>query len=169
MDDVPAHNGSYKQAALLAYGERLAEMLMSDPLLNADLLSRGHRLFLESRARTYHLNVSRRGQWIRERFVAGRAFAAGRSASWAMPRRLAYALGSPGIPFVRLARILGHIRRSGRSRELIPRLLPSLFAALAISGAGELTGYALGVGNARKTLWEIELHRERYARDSDRP
>ncbi len=164
MDDVPAHNGSYKRDALLAYGERLTEMLESDPLLNADLRDRGHGLFLESRARTRHLNVSRPGFWILERVVAGRAFAAGRAESWTMPRRVVYALGSPLIPFVRLARIVGHIRRAGKARELIPRVLPALLGALLVSAFGEMAGYAFGVGNARNTLWEIEVHRERYAR-----
>ncbi len=164
MADVPAHNGSYKRAALLEYGDRLEEMLESDTVLNADLRDRGHRLFLEPRARVYHLNVSRPGPWVVERFLAGRAFAASRARSWAASRRLAYAVGSPLIPLVRLSRILPQIRASGRAPELLPRLLPALVGALAFSAFGELLGYAFGAGGAPRRLYEIELHRQRYTR-----
>jgi hypothetical protein len=164
MDDVPAHNGAYKRDVLLEYGPRLEAMLESDTVLNADLRARGKELYLEPRAQTYHLNVSQLGTWLAERVVAGRAFAASRAAGWPRRRRLAYALGSPLIPLVRLVRIRGQIRASGRERELLPRLLPALVVALAFSAFGELLGYARGVGGAQRLLYEIELHRERYAR-----
>jgi hypothetical protein len=162
MDDVPAHNGSYKRAVLLDLGAGLEEMLESDTVLNMYLRSRGQRLYLEPRARIYHLNVSRPWTWVRERLVAGRAFAASRAAGWPLQRRVAYAAGSPLIPAVRMARTLGYIRASGRV-DLLPKLLPALAVALTISALGEFLGYAAGVGGASRPLYEIELHRERYA------
>ena len=163
MADVPSHNGSYKRSVLLEYGPRLEEMLESDTVLNADLLSRGNALYLESRARTSHLNVSQLDVWIAERVLAGRAFAASRARRWPRGRRLAYALGSPLIPLVRFVRILRYVRASGRAQELLPRLLPALVVALVVSAFGEMLGYTFGVGGARRPLYEIELHRERYA------
>ncbi|MGZ8740515.1 MAG: hypothetical protein ACXWZ8_07965, partial [Gaiellaceae bacterium] len=162
MADVPSHNGAYKRSVLLELGPQLLEMLESDTVLNADLRARGHSLYLEPRARTFHLNVSRPGVWVQERLAAGRAFAASRSRMWSMPRRLAYAAGSPLIPGVRFVRILRQIRASGRT-DLLPRVLPALVFALVVSAFGELLGYSFGVGGARKPLYEIELHRERYA------
>jgi len=88
MADVPSHNGSYKRSVLLEYGPRLEEMLESDTVLNADLLSKGNALYLESRARTSHLNVSQFDVWIAERLLAGRAFAASRARIWPRGRRL---------------------------------------------------------------------------------
>ncbi len=163
MADVPAHNGAYKRAILLEYGSRLDEMLASDPVLNADLRAKGHGLYLEPRARTRHLNVSQVGACVVERLAAGRAYAAGRAQGWPWSRRVAYALASPLIPAVRLVRILHYIRASGRAQELLPRLMPPLVFALTVSACGELLGYALGIGGARRPLYEIELHRERYA------
>ena len=164
MVDVPAHNGAYKRAVLLEYGPKLEEMLDSDPVLNADLRSRGYRLYLEARARTYHLNVSKIQACGIERIVAGRAFAASRAKAWPTVRRAGYALGSPLIPVVRLLRTVGYVRTSGLAGQLLPELLPALMFALLASAFGELLGYAFGAGNARRLMYEIELHRERYVR-----
>jgi hypothetical protein len=164
LPDVPAHNGSYKRSVLLAYGPELESRLRSDTLLNADLRSKGHRLYLEPRARVLHLNVSTIRGCLLERVVAGRAFAASRSESWSPIRRAAYALGWPLIPAVRLGRTLGYLRRSGHASTLLPRLLPALGLALVASAFGELLGYTLGLGGALRPLYDIELHRERYTR-----
>jgi hypothetical protein len=157
--DLPGHNSSYKRALLLPYGDELETMLRSEFFLFADLRAKGHGLYLETAARTAHLNVSHPRAWLPERFIAGRLFAATRADSWSRATRVAYCSGAPLIPFVRLRRTLRHIRSSGRPRELLPQILPLLGMALVVSAAGELWGYALGAGDAARTYHEGELHR----------
>jgi hypothetical protein len=159
-DDIPGHNGSFKREALLEYGPRLEAMMESDSQLVADLRARGHRLYLEPRARTAHLNVSRPGPWMLERVAAGREFAGLRCARWSRVRRAAYAFGSPLIPAVRLVRVVAQLRWRG-ALGLLPRVFPALAVALVFSAAGEAIGYAAGRGSPRR-LYEMELHRVRY-------
>jgi hypothetical protein len=167
LRELPTHNSSFKRAELLACGERLPELLRYSEAINAVLRERGGRLYLEPRARTFHVNVSRATSWVVERSAAGRSYAASRAAAWPAWRRAAYALGSPLIPLVRGRRVLRDIRRTGRSEELLPRILPALAVGLALSALGELAGYAAGAGRAPQAIGEMELRRMPHVRPGD--
>jgi len=167
LRELPTHNSSFKRAELLACGDRLPELLRYSEAINAVLRDRGGHLYLEPRARTFHVNVSRATSWVVERTAAGRAYAASRAASWPAWRRAAYALGSPLIPLVRGRRVLRDIRRTGRSAELLPRILPALAVGLTLSALGELAGYALGAGRAPQAIGEMELRRMPHVRRGD--
>ena len=169
VDEVPTHNGSFKRDLLLEHRDELPALLRFSEGINAALRARGGRFCLEPRARTFHVNVSRRRSWLSERLNAGRAYAAARCERWSRRRRIAYAVGSPLIPVVRGRRVLRHIRRTGRSSELLPRIFPSLAVGLALSGLGELLGYALGAGSAPLRVAEMELHRMAHVRPGDWP
>jgi hypothetical protein len=165
---LPGHNSSYKRSVLLAYGDQLESMMMSSLHRHADLRARGHQLYMEPGARTYHLNVSRPLVWLEERLVGGRSFAAARSQTWSAGRRLVYAAGWFLIPAVRLRRILGDMRRSHGAGFMV-RVFPALAVSLLLSAVGEGLGYALGAGGAMHRVNEIELYKERYVRPADRP
>lgn len=167
-EHLPGHNGSYKRALLLEYGERLEAMLDAESVLHWDLRSRGRRLYLEPRARTFHQNFSARAPSLALRFNGGRLFASARARGWPAWRRALYACASPLIPLVRCARIVGELSKPGRPRQLLPRVLPALFALLVFDGAGELVGYALGAGGSMRKLSDMEFHRGRYMAARDR-
>lgn len=167
-EHLPGHNGSYKRELLLAYGDRLEEMLDAESVLHWDLRARGHRLYLEPRARVFHQNFSARSPSLALRFNGGRLFASARARGWPAWRRLVYACASPLIPAVRFARIVGELRKPGRPRRLLPRVLPALAVGLAFDGAGELAGYAAGAGRAMAKLSDMEFHRERFLAARDR-
>ena len=161
-EHLPGHNGSYKRAHLLQYGERLEAMIEAESVLQWDLRAKGHQLYLEPAAKTYHQNFSSAFSWIPLRFHAGRLFAASRARGWSPVQRLLYAGCAPAIPLIRLVRIVRQLRRPGRKRDLLPRILPALVAGLIVDGTGEMVGYALGGGGAMRKLSEMEFHRERY-------
>lgn len=161
MDHLPGHNSSYKRDILLAYGSQLEAMLDAESVLHWNLRAQGHQLYLESSARTLHLNYSLLRPTIPLRFFGGRLFAASRARAWSVPRRLLYALASPLIPFVRLRRILRDLHRAGR---LTFRGLPLLTIALTSDAAGEMIGYLFGSGEAMGRLTDMEFHRHRYQR-----
>jgi hypothetical protein len=168
IDDLPGHNSSYKRAALLDYGPDLERMLQVVTLMHHDLKAKGYQLYVEPAAKVYHLNITRPVPFLRDHFVCGRWFAAGRAAPWCWPRRLLYA---GGVPLLLLRYLRGHlreIRRAGRHRELIPRGLPILLAGLAARGVGEVLGFSLGLGRAKEWAMDLETRRLRFISSRDR-
>jgi hypothetical protein len=160
-EQLPGHNTSYKRALLLDYGARLETLLEAESVLQRDLQARGFRLYLAA-TKTYHQNMTYVGATLAVRFHGGRLFAAARAREWAPLRRLLYAGAAPLIPLVRLSRIVRHLGRSAQLRGLLPGLLPALIAVLAVDGAGEMVGYALGGGDALERSSQLEFHRERH-------
>ena len=161
-EHLPGHNGTYKRDILLEYGDRLEEMLDAESVLHWDLRARGHRLWLESAARTFHQNFSKPASIVSLRFNGGRLFASSRAREWPVWRRLLFTICSPLIPWVRCFRITRELRKPGRPRQLLPRLLPALLFSLALDGAGEMIGYAFGPGGAMAKLSDLEFHRHRF-------
>jgi len=170
VSHVPGHNSAYKKDVLLIYGEDLDRWLETESLLHWDLRSRGYRLYLESSARTQHLNFSRFFSSVALRFNAGRLFAGMRGAHWNVVRRLGYAAGSPLIPLVRLYRILRELRLPGRPTHLILPLLPLFLILLGIDAFGEMVGYLAGPGAAAHRIARVDFHREHFMnrRDQER-
>lgn len=170
VDDLPGRNSSYKRAILLDYGSELEVMLEREGGLHRDLQAKGHRLYLEPAAKAYHMNVSLPSSYIRQRFHAGRMYAATRAQHkrWSPVRRLLYIGGTPVIPFVYLRRILREIRRSGYWGRLLPQILPALIVGLVVSAAGALVGYAFGIGDAEQHLSHFESYRLRHVTVHDR-
>ena len=134
--------------------------MTADTIMHAELRARGHELYLEPAARVDHLNVSQLRWALVERFESGRTFAGMRSRGWALPHRLAYALGSPLIPLVRFRRIRLSLRRCRDAPSML-RLGPALALALGVSAFGEFVGYLLGRGKTDH-LYDMELHKVRY-------
>ena len=160
-NDLPGHNSSYKRALLLDYGDDLPRLLESETILHWDLRGRGHQLYVETRARTRHRNITRPVPSLFEHFHNGRTFGALRSRDWHPARRIFYAAASPLIPILRLGRILREIRRTKR-RELLPDVLPTVLGALIAHGVGEFTGYLLGSGRSTEEMAKYEIYRDRY-------
>lgn len=167
-EHLPGHNGSYKRAHLLEYDDQLEAMLEAESILQWDLRAKGYELYLEPAAKTYHQNFSSTFSWLPLRFNSGRLFAATRARGWSPSRRLFYTVSAPAIPVVRLLRIVRQLRKPGRKRELLPRVLPMLIAGLIVDGAGEMVGYVLGAGGAMRRLSDMEFHRERYLSKQDK-
>ena len=169
-EHLPGHNGAYKRQVLLQYGDRLERMLEAESVLQWDLRRQGHELYLEPRARTFHLNVSRLSSSFWLRFLGGRMFAAFRAENerWSAAKRLAYALAAPLIPWVRLTRIVRQLRRRAWRGYPWPSLAPSLVGLLALDAFGEAVGYLLGAGGQAPALADLEFDRLRYLNAEDR-
>ena len=101
-------------------------------------------------------------------FHTGRVFAATRAQGWSIPRRLFYAACSPLIPAVRFSRIIGQLKGSDSSHNLPRGTFPTLVIGLLVSALGEMLGYALGTGEAKQKLADLEFHRIRHISEQDR-
>jgi hypothetical protein len=155
---LPGQNSSYKRDVLLAYGDELEARLEFEWGMQLDLRRRGHRLALEPAARTHHVNITRLGSWLPERWRSGRTFGARRAQAWSRPRKLGFGLASPLIAPLRLGRALGHARRADIGRR-IPRALPWLAAGLVVQSLGEGFGCLVGPGESGAVLVHSELYR----------
>jgi Glycosyl transferase family 2 len=165
---LPWHNTTYKRAPLLEYGGDLGELMDVEGMLQQDLARKGHRFYHEVAAQTYHLNISRFSSTIIHRLDAGRLFAGCRSRSWSPLKRLAYILGAPLIPFIRLWRALPLLRKVDARPGLVARILPVLVGCLVLDTFGETAGYALGAGNTASRVELYERMRFRYLSRTDR-
>jgi GT2 family glycosyltransferase len=160
VEHLPGHNSSYKRSVLLDYGADLETMLEAESVLHWDLNRRGYHLYLEPRAKISHLNFGVISSWLPAQFHSGRMFAAIRSREWSAVQRSVYTCAAPLIPAIRFWRIL---RQSYQhSRKLPLHVYPALVLGLTVSALGEMTGYALGGGHARRRLTRLEFHRVRH-------
>ena len=168
QEHLPGHNSSYKREALVQYGDRLEAMIEAESVLHWDLRAKGHKLYLEPKARVFHQNFSAPVPSLALRFNGGRLFASARAREWPAWRRALFAAASPLIPLVRCARIAREMYSRGPTRRMLPRLLPALVVSLLFDGAGEAAGYASGPGGAMAKLSDMEFHRSRYLAECDR-
>lgn len=169
VDFLPGHNSSYKRALLCDYGPDLEAMLEAECLLHQDLRTRGHQVYLEPKAKTYHLNYSKPFSWIPVHFHGSRLFAAARAryGRWSLKRRWFYGGAVVLIPLVRLRRLWAKARLALQPGRLL-RLLPALSAVLLVSAAGELVGYVGGPGQAMQKLSRWEFHRTMHLSEKER-
>ncbi len=158
---IGGHMASYRREVLLEYGEQLPRKLETSVAMHWELKRRGHRFAVAPDAVIYHQNHSRFLPSIPLRFQTGRLFAANRTASWSLPRRLLYGMASPLIPLVRLARVMRSAIRIQRA-GMLPRLMPVSAALLICDGLGQAWGSLAGSGRAMEWVTGIEWHRHRF-------
>lgn len=159
-DHVPQHNSSYRRDLLLGFGAQLPVIFAVERLLQDALRAKGHRIYLEPEAITAHTNFSSLRVWMTKQYFAGRNFGARRSQGWKRLRRWLYVAGGPLIPIVQLRRALREVRQPGRfpaTAGSVARLTPVLLCGLTAHTAGEMAGYAFGLGTAEQELSRFEL------------
>ena len=161
---LPWHHVSYKREELVACGDRLKEMLEAEGMLHEHLLAGGRRLYLDGAIASRHLNVSRVGSNVRSHFFGGRGYGSARArfGAWSPARRLAYALGFPFVPVVRLWRLRPDVQRTRAGSGPRRWLFPMLALGLTVAAFGEAVGYLFGEGRTRQSRLPIELERERH-------
>lgn len=166
-DFLPGHNTSYKRDLLLGYGRQLEPMMEAETLLHWDLRQKGHRLYLDPSAQVAHTNFSLWRSWLPVQFYNGRLFAGARVREMALWRRALFVAGSPVIPALRLWRIWRGLE-PGEQRRRFRSCVHALAIGLILDGAGQLVGYAAGIGRAVDQVARFEFHRFRHIRDDDR-
>jgi hypothetical protein len=168
-DRLPWHHTGYDRELLLSLGNNLSAMLETEGVLHEKLQSEGKRMCLTS-AKVSHVNVSRFGSFVYGQYNGGRSFGGHRAAEshWSAPRRILQAAAAPLVPLLRIRRILAHVRACGRTGQLIPRMLPTLFLGLAAHATGEAAGYLFGSGQAARRKSDLEYHRDHHVSTRDR-
>jgi hypothetical protein len=141
-------NVSYKRAALESIRPVWQEFFHESSVNNA-LRSRGDKLALTPRVVLYqHRQSLRLGAALKERSVWGRSYAATRARLAGTLKRAFWAVFTPVLPALMLARMVLMVWKKRRTRGAFLKALP-LVAALVTSWSwGELVGYVTGRANA---------------------
>jgi len=160
---LAAHNSSFKRRVLLGYGDRLPRLLNAEPILFAMLRSAGQRLFVEPQAKFLHFHETNL-RALRGYFWWNCCFGATRAGLFRWPRgkRWLYALSTPAIPWVRLARLALEVLR--RRRERLWSLLsniPAILLVLYVAVVGQALGLVFEPAGAEARFSRLELHDDR--------
>jgi hypothetical protein len=141
-------NVSYKRAALEKI-QSVWKEVFHEHTVNSALRAEGERLALAPEAVVYQNRLGLKlGPAMKERFVWGRSYAATRAALSAPSRRVFYAVFSPVLPLLMLARM--KLMAWQKRRTFVPfvKALP-LTALLVVSWSwGEFVGYITGRANS---------------------
>ena len=160
---APLFNVSYDRAFLIGLGADLEHALTAGGDMMARLRRAGCVVWMEPRAKIEHWNIELMRNWLPQRLAAGRVIASLRSLRWPMHRRIAFALASPLIPLVLLARIRKGLARTIRQRRVPLRVLPTIALGMMVQAAGEMAGYAAGVSaKAIRRYDEYEVRQLSY-------
>lgn len=162
QDYLMGHNVSYKRDILLEFDARLDQEMAAETLLQMELVTQGHQLWLEATTYTLHLNYEHWDVWRSALIYTGRVFASQRAASWGLGKRLFYALASPFIPLVRFWRIANDLRRAKFPLPFRLRLYATIGVGLLLDAVGQWLGYVFGPGNTSAEGLRFEFHRERH-------
>jgi hypothetical protein len=139
---VSGNNVSYRRDAVLAFGDRLDELIRADFLLQQALRARGEQLFVEPAAVAAHEHYRRMGHVGGASGAYCRLLAAARARGWGLRRRLFYAvaapLAAPAIKLVRLARAI--LRRPHLAAPALSAA-PVVLVAYTYAAVGESRGY----------------------------
>lgn len=168
-DDLPGHNSSYKRSVLLGYGSDLGYMLIRANIMNMDLRARGHRLYMESKARVDHINVSRTSSIPIDLFYNGWIYTSALATyrMWSLPKRFLYALLEPLIILKHFRGTSEAMKRAGKWSELMPAALPIIVTGLTAHFVGKLIGYAVAFGNRQQKLNYFEFDRSKHITEQD--
>lgn len=163
-DLAPTHNSSFKREMLLELGPALDSALAHGDEMAVYCRGRGHRAYFEPTARIDHLNITRLGAWLEERFLAGLLIGGRRAARWSWPRRMLYFAASPLVPPLLLFRLRHALRLARRQAQMPAGTMAAVLLGLAVWGVGEAWGYLRGARQSETLqMTEYELHKMRYA------
>jgi hypothetical protein len=149
QNPVPEGESFYASDANVSYKRRALETVrevwqnrFQEIDVNAVLVSRGERIVLsrEMRLEQRRHNLTLPSA-IQERFIWGRSYAASRSASAPIGKRMIWALSSPLLPALLLFRIGSVTFLRGKVTGAFLRCSPVLAILLMSWSWGELTGY----------------------------
>ncbi len=168
QDDLPGHNSCYKRDVLLEFDQDLETLFIAEARLFADLRRRGHQLYTEANAVSYHVYITKLRPYWQENYHIGRQFASNRSRGWSLGHRICRAVASPLVPALRTWRIARRMRELGWFSDLVPRVLPTLWIGLSASALGEMAGYLFGMGHSAAMTLDLDFCRFRFVSDDER-
>jgi hypothetical protein len=146
-DWVTGNNVTYRRVVLERFWDVIDRGGWENELHDA-MKTAGVQLVSRPEIRVGHKMHYSVGEYVSQRFLYSRAFAALRLDRARWSRRLAYGTAMLALPPVLLSRIVSRVWQSGRHRRQLMRALPLLVPFTLAWAAGELVGAWFGGGNA---------------------
>ncbi len=163
-DIIVGHNAAYRRDVLLAYGDDLGWMIQAEPVLQWDLIAKGHRLYVDPAVKFGHRNEITLSSISRGYFMWNQAFGfvRARTNRWSAGMKALRVLATPVVPFVRTARMFGQIvsRHPGRLLSFVG-LLPVMLLAQTSAALGMAKGYLFGAEEIAVRFADYELDIDR--------
>ena len=156
----PGHNTAYRREALLPFERDLADMLLSEAVLQWKLGEAGHSLSLDLAIKFEHLNETTLASTSIAVYYWHRCFGVNRAKlmGWSVWMKALRVVASPLVPPVRLLKLLKHVLRD-RPADL-GMFVHNIFVILTVqscASAGMAMGLLFGPGDAPARLTDIEL------------
>lgn len=168
MEMLAGNNSIYRRELLLQRGEQLEKLLTSDTVLQMWLAKEGHRLLAEPSISISHRNPTTLLSSVKAEFLYHWCFAAVRAEvmEWSLAKRIAYLLGSPLIPWLRLYRLYRLLRE--RFQLPLHQTLRTLLVGVILlhaSVVAQAGGLVFGVGRMEALFTDFELNGRRPMAD----
>jgi glycosyltransferase involved in cell wall biosynthesis len=116
--------------------------------LHDRLRADGIQLVCRPEIRVGHKKHYTFGEYLSQRFLYARSYAAARVDGASAAKRLLYGAAAFGLPPLLFARTLSRVLAKGRHRALLLRSLPLIAIFVCSWGLGEVVGYWFGAGNS---------------------
>jgi glycosyltransferase involved in cell wall biosynthesis len=145
--DLNGANIAYRRTVLIENRDLLTSGYW-EAALHPVLVSRGVKFLSAPEMKVHHRGPFNYGYYLKQRYWFSRAFAGSRATHLPLPRRLAYFLAAPVVPFLLLGRMATRVMGKHCRPAKFVQSLPLIMGALAVYVAGEWVGYVAGPGNA---------------------
>lgn len=161
---LPGNNTVYRRAALLEYDQQLDDLLLSDTVLQFQLLRDGRELWLEPEVSILHRNPTTLKTGAQAEFHYHWCFGAVRAKvfHWSRFKKARYILLSPAIPWLRSWRLRKLALKDGaETARLFNRQLLAILIIMHAAVIGQSLGILFGLGDAGNRFTEFELNSPR--------
>lgn len=165
---LAGNNTAYRRHSLMAFGQDLDELLISDTVLQEVLARQGKRLFQTPEVSIRHRNPTTLINGMRAEFLYHWCYGAVRSKQlgWSLGRQLRYILLAPYIVWLRWFRMVRTIwtKSGNRKGGFLKTVVVALFL-LHAAVLGQTLGIAFGLRNAEIAFTRFELNGPRPTRE----
>jgi hypothetical protein len=156
---LPSHDTCYKREIILQYGDRLAELLMAEPILMRRLRLDGYRLYVDPDVKSMH-GYTVNPLTLVSFYAWSRCFAAARASvfGWSLDKRILFGVSSPLISVIRAFRLFLYLL--SQRPICLPTFLvglPIILLAQAGAAVGEGLGMLFGLGRAEILFTQMHL------------
>jgi glycosyltransferase involved in cell wall biosynthesis len=143
--ELGSANIAYSRAVLLKYKDQLGAGYW-EASLHPRLWADGVKFYAAAAMVVRHCGPFNYRYYLQQRYWFSRAFAGARRLT--VPRRAAYLLASPLLPFLLMARMALRVRNKHCHLDKFILSLPLLMPVVIVYVAGEFMGYLAGPGDA---------------------
>ena len=163
---VATHNSCFRKDALMALGPALDSGIEMELLLQDRLRREGKTIWHETKAITWHVNVSKPEPLLRASFYGGWLFSTVRmrEEGWNTGRKLFQLAVSPLVPFLQLKRRWKALGEIAEGRRLLPWIALPVLCITGLHTVGEMVGIVFPRNSVIEDYSNFENTRARFVR-----